>query len=347
MKKYISLVLFSFFLCIGAYGHTVTNLPFQSDSDPPYEKASDVNWASPKGFDLTMDIYTPKTGKKSYPVIVMINFLDAFIYQNSNDRFGGLALYTVRDAMKEKPRETLKEIAAIGYKNIEAAGYAEGKFYGMTPSEFKKYLDEVGLNPVSSHHGDVTLENADQMIADVKAVGFKYFVVPVPPMGHFRFDRETRKLRMSEEVEEITRILNIIGEKCTAAGLEMLYHNHDFEFEKNAKGIIPLDYFIEHTNPKHVSFQLDLYWATKAGVDPVAYFKKAAGRIKSWHVKDMDSEGRFAPVGTGTIDFTRLLQHQKLSGLEYYFVEQDRTFGQTPLEAVKISHKALKEIGFK
>ncbi|MEZ5042870.1 MAG: sugar phosphate isomerase/epimerase [Saprospiraceae bacterium] len=262
-------------------------------------------------------------------------------------QFGGLALYTLRDTLAKNPREVLKAVAAIGYKYIEAAGYADGKFYGMEPAEFKSYLDEIGLVPVSSHHGDVTLDNADEMIAAAKAVGFKYFVIPVPPMGHFKFNPETQTLSMSEELEVVTNIINTIAEKCAAVGLECLYHNHNFEFEKNSKGIIPMDYFIANTDPKNLNFQIDLYWATKAGADPMAYFKKAPGRFKSWHVKDMDTQGRFAPVGTGQIDFATILAQKDLSGMEYYFVEQDMTFDQAPMEAVTISHKALGEIGFK
>ena len=277
----------------------------------------------------------------------------AFTIQTKNDisqettgNGGGLALYTVRDAMAENPKETLKKIAEIGYKRIEAAGYKDGKFYGMEPEEFKNYLAEIGLEPVSTHQSSVTLDNADEMIADVKAAGFKYFVIPVPPMGHFTFDRKTMTIGMSEDVEEITDILNTIGEKCTKAGLQLLYHNHAFEFEENSKGIVPMDYFIENTNPEHVKFQIDLYWVTKAGVDPIKYFKKAKGRILSWHVKDMDDQGRFAPVGTGTIDFAKILKKKKLAGMQDYFVEQDQTFDQTPLEAIAVSYKSLSEIGF-
>lgn len=262
-------------------------------------------------------------------------------------QFGGLALYTLRDTLTSNPKEILKEVAEIGYKYVEAAGYADGKFYGMTPTEFKAHLEEVGLEPVSSHHGDVTLDNADELIAAVKAAGFKYFVIPIPPMGHFRYNRETRSLGMSEELEEIMSIINTIAEKCTAAGLECLYHNHDMEFKANSKGIVPIDYFIENSNPEHLNFQMDLYWVTKAEADPLAYFNKAPGRFKSWHVKDMDDQGRFAPVGKGSIDFANILKHKDQAGLEYYFVEQDRTFEQTPMKAVKISHDALSAIGFK
>ncbi len=265
---------------------------------------------------------------------------------NEKRQFGGLALYTLRDAMANDPKGTLKLIAEMGYKYIEAAGYEDGKFYGMTPQIFKQYLNEVGLIPVSSHNSMITLDNADQTIADVKAAGFKYLVIPVPPMGYFKFDRRTRTIGMSDDVEAVAEILNKIGKKCTKANLVLLYHNHNFEFEENKKGIVAMDYFIENTNPKYVNFQLDLYWATYAGVNPVEYFNKAPGRFKSWHVKDMDFQKQFAPVGTGMIDFGQILQHKELSGMEYYFVEQDRTFGQSPIEAIRISHNALKAIGF-
>ena len=93
--------------------------------------------------------------------------------QTEVNQFGGLALYTVRDAMAEDAKETLKTVAEDGYLNIEAAGYNEGKFYGMSPSEFASYLKEVNLKPVSTHQSSVTLENADTLIADAKAAGFE------------------------------------------------------------------------------------------------------------------------------------------------------------------------------
>lgn len=263
------------------------------------------------------------------------------------EKFGGLALYTVRDAMGEDPKETLKAVADAGYKNIEAASYADGKFYNMSPADFKAFLDEVGLTPVSTHQGSVTLDNADQMMADVKAAGFEYFVIPVPPMGLFKFDQATRTMNMTGGAANLAEIVNTLGKKADVVGLKLLYHNHDFEFKKNEKGIVPIDYLLENSDPKYVNFQMDLYWVTKAGADPVAYFEKYPGRFKIWHVKDMDDQGRFAPVGKGKIDFKRILEQKELSGMQYYMVEQDMTFdGLQPLEAIKISHEGLKEIGF-
>ncbi|MGB7395562.1 MAG: sugar phosphate isomerase/epimerase [Pricia sp.] len=265
----------------------------------------------------------------------------------AQENFGGLALYTVRDAMGENTKETLKAVADAGYKNIEAAGYAEGKFYDMSPADFKAYLDEVGLTPISAHQGTVTLENADKMMADVKAAGFEYCVIPVPPMGLFKFDEATRTMSMTGGAANLSKIVNELGQKADAAGLKLLYHNHDFEFMEDEDGIVPIDYLLENSDPKYVNFQMDLYWVTKAGADPVAYFEKYPGRFKIWHVKDLDDQGRFAPVGNGTIDFKRILEKKELSGMEYYMVEQDMTFdGMEPLEAIKISHDGLAEIGF-
>jgi len=262
-------------------------------------------------------------------------------------QFGGLALYTVRDDMGTNAKATLQAVADAGYKNIEAAGYEDGKFYGMAPEEFKTLLKSMKLKPISTHQGSVTLENADQMMADVKAAGFKYFVIPVPPMGMFEFNREEMSMGMNGTMEDLAQILTTLGEKANKAGLKLLYHNHDFEFKKNENGIVPIDYLLENVDPKLLNFQMDLYWVTKAGANPIAYFNKYPGRFKIWHVKDMDAQGRFAPVGQGSIGFKNILDNKKLSGMKYYMVEQDMTFdGLKPLEAIKISHDALEEIGF-
>ncbi len=260
--------------------------------------------------------------------------------------FGGLALYTLRDTLAADPRGVLKAVADLGYAYVESAGYEGGKFYGMSPTEFRDYLAEVGLKPISSHNSGITVENLDSTIAHVKAAGFEYLVIPVPPMGAFAFDPATRTLSMNQDMATVMGNINMIAKKTAAAGLKCLYHNHDFEFKPDANGVVPMDYFIENSNPDELNFQLDLYWVAKAGVDPLDYFAKAPGRFKAWHVKDMDAEGRFAPVGTGSIDFSRILAQKEQSGMEFYLVEQDATFDQTPMEAIAISHDGLGKIGF-
>ena len=264
----------------------------------------------------------------------------------TNNQIGGLALYTLRDSMAINPKATLKAVADAGYAYVESADYAEGKFYGMTPAEFKSTLDSLGLTAISAHMGMVTLENADQLIADVKAAGITYFVIPVPPMGMFTFDPATQMLGKNGTADELVSIMNAIGEKCHQAGLKLLYHNHDFEFKPLADGTVIEEVLLEKCNPEWVNFQMDLYWVTKAEANALTYFEKYPGRFKAWHVKDMDQEGKFAPVGTGTIDFKSILAQKEKSGMEFYLVEQDQTFGLDPMEAIKISHKGLIDLGF-
>jgi sugar phosphate isomerase/epimerase len=278
-------------------------------------------------------------------VAVLLLSLNSSIF--AQKKWGGMTLYTVRNEMGKDPKATLKEVADLGYKYIEAVDYKDGKFYGMTPEEFKSYNKSLGLIPISVHMGSMTLDNADKLVADVKAAGFKYFIAPVPPMGMFKYDPKTKTLGMEGTMERLAEILNTVAQKAKAAGLEFLYHNHDFEFQKNSDGIVPIEYLLEKLDPKYVNFQMDLYWVTKAGADPVAYFQKYPGRFKIWHVKDMDEQGRFAPVGKGNIDFARILKNKKLSGMKYYIVEQDQVFdGITPMEAIKVSRDGLKKFGF-
>ncbi|MBM1105785.1 sugar phosphate isomerase/epimerase [Aurantibacter crassamenti] len=270
------------------------------------------------------------------------------VTEKATSNFGGLALYTVRDDMGTDAKTTLQAVADAGYKNIEAAGYADGKFYGLAPAEFKSLLDDLDLTPVSSHQSSVTLENADAMMADVKAAGFEYFVVPIPPMGMYAHDRGGKGRSLNGTIEDFVKVLNTLGEKANAAGLKLLYHNHDFEFKKNDDGVVIIDYLLDNCNPEFVDFQMDLFWVVTADADPIAYFEKYPGRFKMWHVKDMDDQGRFAPVGNGNIDFAEILAKKELSGMEYYMVEQDKTFDEMkPLEAIKISHEGLKKYGFR
>lgn len=267
------------------------------------------------------------------------------VVQTESTSFGGLALYTLRDSMAKDPKGTLEAVAADGYAYVETANYEDGKFYGMAPAEFKAYLESLGMTAKSAHMGMVNMENADQLIADVKAAGIEYFVIPVPPMGMFTFGPEG--MGMKGTPDELVTIINTLGEKCAKAGIKLLYHNHDFEFKAMADGTIIEDLLLEKCDPEFVNFQMDLFWVTKANVDPLTYFEKYPGRFIAWHVKDMNAEGNFAPVGTGSIDFKRILAEKDKAGMKFYLVEQDNTFELDPLEAIKISHNGLKEIGFK
>jgi sugar phosphate isomerase/epimerase len=260
------------------------------------------------------------------------------------DGVGGLALYTLRNEMKADPRQTLKKVADAGYLYIEAAGYDSGTYYGMTPTEFKSYLNSIGLQPKSSHQGSISYENADQQIADAIAAGFEYIVVPVPPMGMFTHDFENKKMGMNGDPDTLITFLSVIGEKAHNAGIKLLYHNHDFEFMANDEGTTLVDQILTETNPEHVNFQIDLFWATAAGVDPIEYFAKYPGRFKAFHVKDRGADGGFVPVGKGTIDFKSIFAHASHAGLEFFVAEQDETGDQDPLEAIIESQTGLQAL---
>ena len=158
----------------------------------------------------------------------------------------GVALYTLRDEMGADPRGTLAAVAALGYAYVEAAGYdPEARtFYGMTPAAFAAYLDRLGLAPMSTHMGAVTRDNVDALVADSRAAGFAYFVIPVPPMGAFGVDEETRAMLMEKPMAEVMADVNCIAERGRAGDIAVLYHNHDFEFRPAADGVVPTEYFL-------------------------------------------------------------------------------------------------------
>ena len=256
----------------------------------------------------------------------------------------GLMLYTIREEIKDNPKEKLTRVAEIGYDYVESAGYENGLYYGMIPNDFNDYMKSIDLEPMSSHQGSMTYENADQEIADAVAAGFKFVVIPAPPMGMFTNNFETRTMGMKGSPEELVSFLNTVGEKASKAGLSLLYHNHDFEFIPNEDGLVLAEYILENTDPRYVNFQLDLYWATVAGADIKGFINKYQGRIKAFHVKDMNEDGSMAPVGQGKIDFAEIFTLREKAGLVFFVAEQDYTGEINPMEAIVISHEGLELI---
>ena len=246
----------------------------------------------------------------------------------------GLQLYSVRSLLKDNRDATIDQVGKMGYTHVEAAGYGGGKFYGLTPDEFKKKCNAVGMEPLSSHtriqlskeeleSGDFSksLAKWDDLIAAHKAAGMKYIVDPALAVP-----------KTLKELDTICKYYNAIGKKCKEAGLSFGYHNHSHEFKK-VEGKTMLDYMIENTNPEDVFFQLDVYWARKGGVDPVEYFKKYPKRFRLLHIKDIDE------VGASTfMDFNSIFKNIAKSGCEYIIVEVEKPAkGQTIDETVKKS----------
>lgn len=247
----------------------------------------------------------------------------------------GIQLYTVRGMMGENPVGTLEMLAGIGYSELEAAGYQDRLYYGMAPAEFRQLLKDNGLRMPSGHYTTGRVNNAGVMtnnweaaVEDAAEVGQKYMVCA------YLMPEERKTI---DQYKELTDLLNRCGETCKKAGIQFAYHNHDFELME-LEGQMPYDILLNETDPDLVQMELDLYWATKAGHDPVEMFRKDPGRYPLWHVKDMDAQGNFAPVGTGTIDFKRIFSAAKTAGVKHYFVEQDRVTGDVK-EAITTSYR--------
>lgn len=222
----------------------------------------------------------------------------------------GIQLYTLRDWMNVSVDATLQMVSSVGYKEVEFAGY-----YGKSTKQITRLLAEHGLRSPSSHIMLKALDNSlNKVIDDALAIGNKYIVMP--------YLLEEERGTHIDDYKALAEKLNAYGEKIRKAGMQLAYHNHEFEFETR-QNQIPFDILLDNTTFENMAIELDLYWTAKAGYDPLHYFKRNPGRFKLWHVKDMDDKGQFTDVGTGVIDFKTIFEHAKQAGLEHAFVERD------------------------
>lgn len=242
----------------------------------------------------------------------------------------GVQLYTVRSLMEKDFEGTLKKVAAIGYKEVEFAGYYERK-----PADIKKLLDELGIKAPATHQGLAVFEQKmDWLIETSKILGHQYLVCPWL----------TPEMRNSiDTYKKLAASFNKFGEACQKAGLHFAYHNHDFEFE-TVDGQIPYDVLLAETDPKLVQMELDLYWIKKAGKDVFTYFEKAPGRYALCHVKDMDESGKMMDVGKGKMDFGKIFAQAQQAGLQHFFVEHDQP--EDPGQSIATSFQSLKALKF-
>jgi sugar phosphate isomerase/epimerase len=266
---------------------------------------------------------------------------------NFNHSYIGLQLYTVRDAMQKDPAATLAKIAQIGYNSVEVTYSGPGNFYGMDAKKFADLVKKNGLIMPSAHYRlgeDKNKDGSDMQgtllhdwstaVDDAKAAGVKYMVCAwLSPTERGNIDH----------YKLLADRLNTAGEASKKAGIQLCYHNHDFEFIED-NGQLPYQVLLDNTNKDHVKFEVDLYWITKAGHDPVELFKAHPGRFPMWHVKDMDNtpDHSFTEVGNGTIDFKNIFKYADKAGLEYFFVEQDKTPGD-PFDSITKSIAYIKK----
>lgn len=268
----------------------------------------------------------------------------------------GYQVYSARENAEKDLLGVLKQLKELGYDGVEFAG-----FYGYTAEQIKAMLDETGLVAFSDHVPyAVIIEDMYKVISDHVKIGCKYIAVPFLMEeyrpGHPKF-------------AEVIRTINKFGALCKEAGIQLLYHNHDFEFEK-VSGAYGLDFLYDAISEDILKTEIDTCWVNYSGLNPAEYLRKYAGRTPIVHLKDFvgtKGEGQpyalvnadgsddgnnsakvafeFRPVGYGCQDFPSIIEAGLEGGAKCFIVEQDLSYERTPLEAAKLSIEYLKSIG--
>lgn len=263
--------------------------------------------------------------------------------ENHSSKNLAIQLYTVRNAVSKDVEKTLERLALLGFKNLEIYGY-NGTFFGKNRTEFKSILKNTGLKVISSHHrtgitdkeNGTLLQNWDKTLEDLNFIGSKYAVCSYLPEAE----------RTIENYQKLPEVLENAGKLSEQNGIQLAYHNHDFEFLKMDDENNFYDFILKNTSSDLVKMELDLYWISKAGLDPLDYFEKYPKRFPLWHVKDMKSGTKdFTEIGNGTIDFKRIFEAKEKAGLEHWFVEQDSS-DKDIFESISMSTKYIQENRF-
>jgi sugar phosphate isomerase/epimerase len=261
----------------------------------------------------------------------------------------GLELFTLRNEGAQDFLGILEKVAAIGYKEVELFD-----FYGRKASEVRRLLSSTGLAAPSCHTLSYVLRPQyplsevrarwEGLIQYASALGAHYLGGSVGDVS---------KLNPLDDYKRLADLMNAVGEQCQRAGLQFAYHNVNAEFQEY-DGVVPYDWLLLHTDPQAVQLEIDVYWLTRAGRDPVDYFTKYPGRTPLLHVKDRKpgyapttildpGPGPFTEVGHGCINWKRIFAAAPGGGLKHYYVEQD--FCERPVfESLKMSYDYLKNL---
>jgi sugar phosphate isomerase/epimerase len=248
----------------------------------------------------------------------------------------GLQLYTLRDDIPKDPKGILKQVADMGYKQIEGYEGPKGLWWGMNNKEFKSYLDDLGLVMISSHCD--FRNDFDRKAAEAGEIGLKYLIAPY--LG---------AQKTLDDYKNFADQFNKCGDICKKNGLKFAYHNHGYSFEK-LEGEYPQDVMMKGTNPDTVDYEMDIYWVAVPEEDPEAWLRKYPGRWKLVHVKDRDKsapkgEGEWSvDLGTGKLDFKKILRTAKDNGVEYFIVEQEKYTNSTPLKSARVDADYMKNL---
>jgi sugar phosphate isomerase/epimerase len=249
----------------------------------------------------------------------------------------GLELYTVRDLLKKDFEGTLAQVAKVGYKEVEFAGYFENlSNLSPAPKKAKQILEGDGLTAPATHVAYTALspENWPKVIEASNVIGMKYIVNP-------SIDRELAKT--ADGWKKAAETFNRAGEESQKAGIQLGYHNHVEEF-KAVDGQLPYDILLSECDPNLLKMEMDLGWVHEAGADPFTYFNKYPGRFPLVHVKDFDKNGMMTEVGSGVIDWAKIFAKSDVAGIKHYFVEHDQPM--LPMDSIQKSYTYLEKLRF-
>jgi sugar phosphate isomerase/epimerase len=223
----------------------------------------------------------------------------------------GVQLYSVRKEMLADATGTLKQLAKIGFKELESARSDKGHYYGLKPKEIKKIAADLGMTLRSGHaHVD---KNWQRTVAEAVEAGQEYLICSSMPTHG----------QTIENYQKTADTFNKAAEECKKHRLIFGYHNHEEEFEK-VNGQVLYDILLERTDPKLVKMEMDLGWIVVTGNDPFKYFQKYPNRFPLWHLKDMDlTKKQSTEFGKGAVDIKKLMANGKKAGMKYFFVEQE------------------------
>jgi sugar phosphate isomerase/epimerase len=265
------------------------------------------------------------------------------IYNMKDTKRIGVQLYSVREDMKSDPVGTINKIAKIGYPEVEGFGYNEGKFFGMTPSEFGRVISGSGMKMPGMHYmvNLASWDNKTNQLNDATKEALGMFaemeveMIVCPYM--------VKEERGAESVNKLCDIFNKTGELCQQHGMKYGYHNHDFEFQQVGSDPLIYDMLLQKTSPSLVELELDIYWVVYAGQDPKLWMKKAGGRVTAFHVKDIGADRNTIEVGHGSINFAEIFALDEAKHVKYYIVELEH-YKTTPLKGVEASYDNLKKL---
>jgi sugar phosphate isomerase/epimerase len=264
----------------------------------------------------------------------------------------GLQLYSVRDEMSRDPLGTLTQLSAMGYVNLEHAGYSERKFYGYTASVFKKILDDLGLKMISGHTvlgiqhwidatGDFT-DDWKYTVEDAAVLEQKYVISPWMDVKM----RDTRANLM-----KYLAIFNNCGDLCNQSGMKFGYHNHDFEFSQVMDGEKLFDIMMRNIDPERVVIQLDIGNIYNGGAVALDVVKKYPGRFENIHVKDeiQVDGGKYESciLGEGIINCQQVVNlAAEIGGASCFIIEQEAYQDKTPVDCVKEDLAVMRKWGY-